>query len=208
MKNARWTLALFLTWGMACLPLTAQPAAMITPLAGQVTLNGQSVISGAAVMPGDVVAVGLKGGARMVLPHAAVLAGAQARFRLASRVNGLRLSYGVVRVSGSLPVLVRHISIAPAGQSGIYTVSRMQRNVLYIVANHGALQVTSSGKTFTIASGKAARMAMGGGAGMGGGGRTVPYPVAVAIIAVPAIVTGVITHHATVCSGCIVSASY
>ena len=76
------------------------------------------------------------------------------------------------------------------------------------MANHGALQVTSSGKTFTIASGKAARMAMGGGAGMGGGGRTVPYPVAVAIIAVPAIVTGVITHHATVCSGCMVSPSY
>lgn len=207
MRLMRLSMAALLAWGMVCLPLSAAPAAMVTPLAGTVSLNGQSVVSGSAVLPGDAILVSAQSGARLTLPGAAILAGANSRFQL--QANAIRLSYGTLKVSGREAVRTARQTITPV-TSGIFTVVQTA-GVLYVAANRGALRVVSGHKTFNIAAGSAMRFQTGtpdtGRTGMGGV-SDVSLPVAIGVIAAAAATVGVIAYEATNCSGCVVSASF
>ena len=205
MRLMRLSMAALLAWGMACLPLSAAPAAMVTPLAGTVSLNGQSVVSGSAVLPGDAILVSAQGGARLTVPGAAVLAGANSRFQL--QANAIRLSYGTLKVSGREAVRTARETITPV-TPGVFTVVQTA-DVLYVAANRGAVRVVSGRKTYNIAAGKAMRFqTAGAGMGMGSSSPTVGWPVAIGVIGAAAAVVGVIAYEATNCSGCVVSASY
>ncbi len=204
MRLMRLSLAVLLSWGMVCLPLSAAPAAMVTPLAGTVSLNGQSVVSGSAVLPGDAILVSAQSGARLTMPGAAVLAGANSRFQL--QANAIRLSYGTLKVSGREAVRTARETITPE-TAGMYTVMQTA-GVLYVAADHGALRVVSGHKTYTIASGSAMRFQGTMGAGGGASSGMISLPVAIGVIAAAAAVVGIGTYEATNCSGCVASPSY
>ncbi len=195
----RMNLAALLAWGMVCLPLSAAPAAMVTPLAGIVSLNGQSVVNGSAVLPGDAIRVSAQGGARLTLPGTAVLAGANSRFKLAA--NAIRLNYGTLKVSGREAVQSGMETIAPAAVSGVFTVTRLS-SVLYVSANRGAVRVTAGSKSYNIAAGKAMRFQTAP-AAAGSGSSGLPVAAVVGIAAAAAVVTGVVVHEATKCSNCV-----
>ncbi len=205
MRKIRMLLASFLAWGIICLPLNAAPAAMMTPLAGSVTLNGHSVLGGEAINSGDRIQTGVRAGARLVLAGSAILAGAGSRFSLES--GALHLNAGKLNISGRARVTAASETIAAVSTSGIFSVTRMP-GVILVRSTRGEVSIRGT-INYTVPAGGAARITTQTSAAATGGGVSKGRTVAIAVIAaaVTGVVTGIIVHKATECNGCIVSPS-
>lgn len=207
MGKFRVGLALSLAWGIICLPMSAAPAAIVTPLAGAVTLNGHAVNSGEAAGVGDRIQTGLHAGARLVLPGSAVYAGAGSRFRL--EAGALHLNSGSLRVAGRMQVKAASETIAAAAATGIFTITRLP-GILTVRSNRGSIAIRGA-VNYTVPAGGTVRMQTTTSAAATGGGGEVSKGRAVAIAvvasAITGVVTGIIVHKATECNGCIVSPS-
>lgn len=210
MKFSRSLLASVLVGLMACLPLLGTDGAMLSPMAGTVDVNGQPIVAGSAIVTGDSVAVSQDGSARMVLPGGSLIAAAKTHFAFERKadVNQVRLSYGMVKVSGSLPVALHTATVVPTSSNARFAVTALNGPV-YVQAIAGSVKVEGLSKTYTVNAGEAIRFQDQGtpAPAVGSSGTTVPLPVAIGVAAAAAVVTGIVVHQVTKCDNCVVSQS-
>jgi len=200
MKFSRSFVATALVAATACLPLLGADGAMLSPMAGTVTVNGQAIAAGSLVTAGDLVATSADGSARMVVAGASVLAGAKTDFRVNNN-NQIALNYGTVKVSGNLPVSLKAHSVVPQSSASRYQVTSLNGPV-YVTALAGNVDVKSAGKTVTVHAGEAvsfqdtaAPAAASASAGAASAG--LPVAVAIGVAAAAAVVTGIVVHQVT-----------
>ena len=195
---------------LACLPLLGTNGAMLSPMAGSVTVNGQAITAGSAVMAGDLVATSAQGSARMVLPGSSVIAASKTNFRLisANHATEVKLFHGMVRVSGNLPVALRTRTVVPQSSAARFEVTALNGTV-YVHAITGNVAIKAGDKSYTVAAGTAAEFqdqaAAPAAASAGSTGAAMAVPLAIGIAAAAAVITGVVVHEATKCSNCITS---
>lgn len=207
MKSSRLMLVAVLAGLIACLPVMGTNGAMLSPMAGTVNVNGQPIVAGSAIVAGDAVAVSAQGSARMVLPGGSLIAASKTEFRLErnANVNQVNLTYGMVKVSGNLPVAVSHITIVPASSNARFAVTALN-GPTYVQAIAGSVKVEGLNKTYTVKAGEAIRFQdQAAPASAAGGGTEVGLPVTIGVAAAAAVVTGIVVYEATKCSNCIVS---
>lgn len=201
MKYGRAIVATLIAGLLSGLPLLAAPGGMLS-LHGRALVNGRSVVSGSAVLPGDAVVVQPNGLARLVLPGATVLAGANTRFSMLTGRKALRLNTGMLTVSGGVPVLVKTRSLVPASSSSVYMVKRAA-GVVYVEAARGSLTLTGAGQPYTVAAGHAVRFddqsnTTASAAGSGGGLSTAAVvAIGVAVFAAAWIATYELTKSSS-----------
>lgn len=206
MSIRRSILATGLVALMAVLPLLGAGGAVLSPMAGSVAVNGQNVSSGSTIAVGDLVSVSAQGSARLALPAGTVIAASKTNFRLVSANNAsqIRLSYGLVKVTGSLPVAVNTRTIVPQSKDAQYSVTALNGPV-YVQAVAGNVSIRSGSQSYTVHAGEAVTFNDDAAAQGGGGGA--PWATTVAIAAAAAVVTGIIVHYETECSNCVASPS-
>ncbi len=161
MKKLHVSLAVFLAWSLACLPLSAAaPGAMMSTLTGPVTLNGHHAIRGEAVGWGDQVQTGVHGFARLALPGASVMAASNTQFRMESlkQAKQLRLMRGAVEVNGRLPVAFGGWTVVPANAQTRYSISEITGRI-QITTLAGRVELRSAHHRYTINAGEAATLA-------------------------------------------------
>lgn len=208
MRLRRPALSLSLIALLAALPLFAAPGAIVTPTAGRVAINGQTASAGSALLPGDWIATGAHGSARLVLPGASLLAAAHTRLRMES-VRGaaqIRLRSGLVEISGNLPVAVASRRVTPASARSRFNVYDLSGEV-YVTVLTGAVSVRSAAGADPVPAGKTVKFR---------DAQALPPPVAMKAPGVPlltvagealaaAAASGAIVYFATRCKRCTVS---
>lgn len=208
MKLSRSLLATVLVGFMACLPLLGNSGAMLSPMAGTVEVNGQPIVAGSAIVTGDSVITSADGSARMVLPGGSLIAASKTHFAFerSANVNRVRLTYGMVKVSGALPVAVANAVVVPTSSNTRFAVTALNGPV-YVEAMAGSVKVEGLSKSYTVKAGEAIRFQDQGApaAAAGSTGPSLSLPVAIGVAAAAAVVTGIVVHQATKCSNCVVS---
>jgi hypothetical protein len=140
---------------MACLPLLGSNVAMLIPVTGGVQVNGQPLAAaGTAIGAGDRVAIDERGTARMVIPGGTVIAAAKTNFRLENN-QAIRLSYGMVKVAGQVPVLLNTRTVVPLTSGARYVVTALNGPV-YVQAVAGKVQIRLGSAAYTVDAGNAA----------------------------------------------------
>lgn len=208
MRIRRSIVAMGLMALVATLPLLGTGGATLSPMAGTVAVNGQNVTAGSSVVAGDTVSVSAQGSARMVVPGSTVIAASKTNFRLvsANSASQIRLSYGMVQVSGSIPVALKTRTVVPASKNAKFTVTALNGPV-YVQAVTGNVSIRAGNQSYTVHQGEAATFNDDASAAQGGGGGSIALPMAIGFAAAAAIVTGIIVHYETECSNCVVSPS-
>ncbi|MGH9490959.1 MAG: hypothetical protein ACRD2F_01325 [Terriglobales bacterium] len=207
MKSSRLMLVAVVAGLLACLPVMGTNGAMLSPMAGTVNVNGQPIVAGSAIIAGDAVAVSNQGSARMVLPGGSLIAASKTEFRLESKanVNQVNLTYGMVKVSGNLPVAVNRITVVPTSSNARFTVTALN-GPTYVQAIAGSVKVEGLNRTYTVNAGEAIRVQdQAAPASAAGGGTEVGLPVTIGVAAAAAVVTGIVVYEATKCSNCVSS---
>lgn len=195
---------------VACLPLFGTTGAILSPMAGTVAVNGQPVAAGSAIVAGDMVSTSAAGSARMVLPGGSMIAASNTNFRMES-VNGatqIRLTNGLVKVAGMLPVALNTRTVVPTTSQSRFNVYDLSGKV-YVEAVAGSVAVKSAHSSYTVKAGNAVSFsdAQAAPAAASAGGASMAVPVAIGIAAAAAVVTGVVVHQATKCDNCVPSPS-
>lgn len=195
---------------VACLPLFGTTGAILSPMAGTVAVNGQPVAAGSAIVAGDMVSTSAAGSARMVLPGGSMIAASNTNFRMES-VNGatqIRLTNGLVKVSGMLPVALNTRTVVPTTSQARFNVYDLSGKV-YVEAVAGTVTVKSAHSSYAVKAGSSVSFsdAQAAPAAASAGGASMAVPVAIGIAAAAAVVTGIVVHEATKCSNCFVSPS-
>jgi ferric-dicitrate binding protein FerR (iron transport regulator) len=209
MKIRRSFLAMGLVASMACLPLLGTSGAILSPMAGTVAVNGQPVTAGSAIVAGDLVSTSNAGSARMVLPGGSVIAASNTNFRMISvnNANQIRLNNGLVKVTGLLPVALNTRTIVPATANTNFNVYDLSGKV-YVEAVAGSVAVKAANSSFTVHTGEAVSFSdTQAPVAASAGASTMAVPAAIGIAAAAAVVTGIVVHEATKCSGCVTSPS-
>ena len=208
MKIRRSFMAMGLVAAVACLPLFGASGAILSPMAGTVAVNGLPVTAGSAVVAGDLVSTNPAGSARMVLPGGSLIAASNTNFRMVSvnHATAIRLTSGLVKVAGMLPVELNTRTVVPATAQTRFNVYDLSGKV-YVEAVAGMVTVKAAHASYTVHTGDAVTFDDQAPAAASGGGASVALPVAIGIGAAAAVVTGIIVHEATKCSNCIVSPS-
>jgi hypothetical protein len=158
---------------MACLPLMGGNVAMLIPVAGGVQVNGQPLAAaGTAIGAGDRVAIDTRGTARMVISGGTVIAAAKTIFRLEDN-QAIRLSYGMVKIAGNVPVYLNSRSVVPASGSARYIVTALSGPV-YVQAVQGSVIIRRGNTTYTVNEGNAAMFQDTSAGGQAAGGAQTP----------------------------------
>lgn len=209
MNIRRSFMAMGLVAAVACLPLFGTTGAIVSPMAGTVAVNGQPIAAGSAIVTGDMVSTSAAGSARMVLPGGSLIAASNTNFRMESVNNAteIRLSNGMVKVSGLLPVALNTRTVVPSSSQARFNVYDLSGKV-YVEAVAGTVAVKSASSSYTVRTGEAVSFSdaqMPAAAAAGGSGIAVP--VAIGIAAAAAVVTGIVVHQVTKCDNCVPSPS-
>ncbi|MGH9481265.1 MAG: hypothetical protein ACRD1L_04150 [Terriglobales bacterium] len=207
MKIRRAFMAMGLVAAMACLPLFGTSGAILSPMAGTVAVNGLPVTAGSAIVAGDLVSTSAAGSARMVLPGGSVIAASKTNFRLESVNNAtqIRLSSGLVKVTGMLPVELNTRTVVPATANTRFNVYDLSGKV-YVEAIAGTVAVKAARSSYTVRTGEAVSFSDAQTpAAASSGGAEMPVALGIGIAAAGAVVTGIIVHEATKCSNCVAS---
>ncbi|MGH9418053.1 MAG: hypothetical protein ACRD01_15640 [Terriglobales bacterium] len=210
MKIRRSLMAMGLAGVVACLPLFGTSGAILSPMAGSVSVNGTPVTAGSAIVAGDLVSTSVTGSARMVLPGGSVIAASNTNFRMES-VNSatqIRLNQGQVEVAGMLPVALNTRTVVPATSTTRFNVYDLSGKV-YVETVAGTVSVKAAHSSYTVHTGETVTFsdAQAPAAAAASGGATMAVPVAIAVAAAAAVVTGVVVHQATKCDNCVSSPS-
>ncbi len=208
MKIRRSLMAMGLVAAVAALPLFGASGAILSPMAGTVAVNGLPVTAGSAIVAGDLVSTSTSGSARMVLPGGSLIAASNTNFRMVS-VNSatqIRLTSGLVKVSGMLPVELNTRTVVPATAQTRFNVYDLSGKV-YVEAIAGTVSVKAAHSAYTVHTGDAVSFSDQAPAAAASSGASMAVPVAIGIAAAAAVVTGIVVHEATKCSNCIVSPS-
>lgn len=155
MNIRRTLMAMGVVAGVACLPMFGTTGAIVSPTSGTVAVNGQPVAAGSAIVAGDLVSTSTAGSARMVLPGGSLIAGSNTNFRMES-VKGatqIRLSNGLVEVSGFLPVALSTRTVVPSSSNARFNVYDLSGKV-YVETVAGKVAVKSAKGSVTVPAGK------------------------------------------------------
>ncbi|MGH9488306.1 MAG: hypothetical protein ACRD04_12050 [Terriglobales bacterium] len=209
MNFRRLLMAMGLVAAVACLPLFGTTGAILSPMAGSVAVNGQPIAAGSAIVPGDMVSTSAAGSARVVLPGGSLVAASNTIFRMESvnHATEIRLSNGLVKVTGLLPVALNTRTVVPSSSQARFNVYDLSGKV-YVEDIAGSVAVRAANSSYTVHAGEAVSFSdsqMPAAAAAGGSG--VAVPVAIGIAAAAAVVTGIVVHQATECNNCVTSPS-
>jgi hypothetical protein len=154
MRTCRSLLTILLTAALACLPLMGSDGAMLTPIAGTVSVNGRTVAS-TTLNSGDAVLVSPDGTAKLTLNGASIMVMSRSRFGVSTDGKSLNLGFGGLQIAGSIPVLTLNHSIVPVSSDAQYTVTRVSDRA-YVIATAGDVKIASGTRSYIVRSGEAA----------------------------------------------------